>query len=235
LKPEIAIIPLRPLDALAALIGLAAMNCCADSLDAAEIPSQPTVPAACASAIEETPLMEEQGSAGILYNLAEHPKSIRAVAAKLLSAALDSSAAKARPVCTAGCAPAKDPEVVYRVAPATFLPKSKQTALCLRLEHDTQTDPLNFPAHEFKTVDDFNNWVTEFSQGRGPEGEQLYVQCGGNCSPRYTFFIAPGASGMRVQSEVICGLARDRDQEDYNVSTALRKRCEAEPLASAPD
>jgi hypothetical protein len=209
----------------------------ADSLDdEAPTLTPPTVTEsqACATSVEEVPLMEEQGSAGIMFNLAEHPKSIRAVAAKLLRAALDSSAAKTRPVCATGCSPAQNPEIVYRVAPKAFLPKPQQQAMCVALERDTQSKPLNFTPQEFKTVDDMNAWVMEFSQGRGPEGEKLYAQCGGNCSPRYTFYIAPAASGLRVQTHVICGLARDRSVEDYDVSTALRKRCDAQPLASKP-
>lgn len=209
------------------------LNCHGDALE--ELPDlAPQGPDTACTNGDETPLMEEKGSAGIMYNLAEHPKSIRAVAAKLLSAALDSTAAKVPPACAAGCTPAKDPEVIYRVAPAAFLPKAKQQALCLGLEQETQSAPLNFSAQEFNTVDELNSWVMEFSQGRGPEGLKLYAQCGGNCSPRYTFVIAPGASGLRVQTQVICGLARDRENDDYDVSTALRKRCEAEPLASAP-
>lgn len=193
--------------------------------------------ATCATPSRETPLEEKVSSAGIMYNLAEHPKSIRAVAAKLLAKALDSPAARAPADCATGCVPAKSPEIVYRVAPIVFLPTAKQEALCVTLERDTKQHPLTFPAQEFKTVEKLNAWVMEFTQGRGTEGQRLYEQCGGNCSPRYTFLIAQGADGLRLDTSVVCGLARDRASDDYTVSTALRSRCEVDstPLANETD
>lgn len=161
-----------------------------------------------------------------MYNLAEHPKSIRAVAAKLLTAALDSRAGQAPAACAAGCTPAPAPEVVYRVAPIMFLPTAQQQPLCATLERETQASPLTFPSKEFQSVEDLNAWIMEFSQGRGADGERLYAQCGGNCSPRYTFLIARGKQGLKVDAAVVCGLARDRASDDYSVSTALRNRCE---------
>lgn len=169
-----------------------------------------------------------------MYNLAEHPKSIRAVATQLLAEALDSPAIRQPIACAVGCEPAKTPTVVYRVAPLALLPAPEQQALCLNLEADTTAHPLVFPPAEFQTVEQLNAWVMEFSQGRGEQGKQLYAQCGGNCSPRYTFLIAQGSNGLQVDSSVVCGLARDKNSDDYSVSTAVRRRCEADltPLAS---
>lgn len=192
--------------------------------------------ASCEEAAREVPLVEETGSAGIMYNLAEHPKSIRAVAARLLTQALDAREAGGGATCAAGCTPVRRPEIVYRVAPMSFLPKPEQQQLCLSLERDTQARPLAFPDQEFETVEELNAFVMEFSQGRGELGKALYAQCGGNCSPRYTFRIAPGDSGLKVETRVVCGLARDRKSEDYSVSTAMLQRCEVDmtPIASEP-
>lgn len=196
--------------------------------------TEPQPLGACAAIVEEAPLAEATGSAGIMYNLAEHPKSIRAVAAKLLASALDSSAAHKPVACATGCTPAKNPKVIYRVSPVKFLAPAQQQALCKTLERDTEQHPLRFPTQEFATVEDLNSWVMEFSQGRGEHGKRLYEQCGGNCSPRYTFVIASGTSGLNVDTEVICGLARDRDADDYQISTAVRNQCAVDdaPLAS---
>lgn len=179
----------------------------------------------CAAPSAEQPLETRIGSAGILYNLAEHPKSIRAVAAKLLSSALDGEDAIPAAACGAGCTASGAPEVIYRVAPKVFLPDAKQAPLCLSLEADTTRKPLQFAVQEFKSVEALNAWVMEFSQGRGELGKQLYAQCGGNCSPRYEFHIAQGEGGLKVETSVICGLARDTASEEYEVSTALRRRC----------
>lgn len=183
----------------------------------------------CPATTVEQPLESREGSAGILYNLAEHPKSIRAVAAKLLSEALDQSVAKDPMACGTGCTPENQLEVVYRVAPKDFVPKASQQALCLKLETETTREPLRYATQEFDSVEGLNAWVMEFSQGRGELGKQLYAQCGGNCSPRYEFTIAQGAEGLRVDSAVICGLARDTSKEAYKVSTAVRQRCKSAP------
>lgn len=183
----------------------------------------------CPLTTPEQPLESREGSAGILYNLAEHPKSIRAVAAKLLSEALDQSIAKNSKACGKGCVPENQLEVVYRVAPKDFVPKASQQALCLKLETETSRTPLRYPTQEFDSVEHLNAWVMEFSQGRGELGKQLYAQCGGNCSPRYEFTIAQGAGGLRVETAVVCGLARDTSKEAYKVSTAVRQRCKPAP------
>jgi hypothetical protein len=173
--------------------------------------------------------MDEEGSAGVMYNLAEHPKSIRAVAGRLLRAALDSTAAKAESTCPSGCADSGHPAVVYRVAPIKFLAASEQQALCRTLERDTTASPLKFAERTFKSVDALNSWVMDMSAGRGDDGKSLYAQCGGNCSPRYTFVIASSDGGLAVATEVLCGLARDRSSDWYRVSTALRRTCAANP------
>lgn len=180
------------------------------------------------------PLQQQIASAGVMLNLAEHPKSIRAVAAKLLTEALDSPAIPPPVVCAVGCEPAKNTAVVYRVAPVAFLPAPAQQALCLDLEKATTAHPLLFSPPEFQTLEKLNAWVLEFSQGRGEQGRQLYAQCGGDCSPRYTFLIAQGPAGLQVDSSVVCGLARDKTNDDYTLSTAIRNRCEADltPLAN---
>lgn len=192
-------------------------------------PVEPVQGSRCTTLSAEQPLETRTGSAGIMYNLAEHPKSIRAVAAKLLANALDGGEEAQGAACGPGCQPSPSPEVVYRVTPKVFLPDAKQAPMCVDLETRTKRDPMRFPAQEFKSVDALNAWVMEFTQGRGELGKQLYDQCGGNCSPRYEFQIAQGQDGLKVETAVICGLARDTASDDYEVSTAVRRRCDLPP------
>ncbi len=208
--------------------------CFADALDDASEPTPDTVETqACAGRAVETPLAKETASAGIMYNLAEHPKSIRAVAARLLQEALDAKTAAQTTAC-GDCTPDTERKVVYRVAPTVFLPEGGQQAVCTAFEAETAKQPWAYPDQHFDSLDALNAWVMEFSQGRGPQGERLYQQCSANCSPRYIFTIAAEKSGLAVQTRVQCGLARDRNSNDYSVSTALRTSCLAigTPLAS---
>ncbi|MBI2801130.1 MAG: hypothetical protein HYX63_12775 [Gammaproteobacteria bacterium] len=171
------------------------------------------------------PLQTEQGSAGVMYNFAEHPTSIRAVAKKLLGAAVDAAAAARKANCRASCGPEQTPHIVFRVAPVALLPKAEQELLCVRLANETGKRPLKYGLHEFSSIEKFDAWIMQFSQGLGADGKLLYRQCGGNCDPSYTFIIAPGESGLKVNTEVYCGFTRDRKNEMFNLSTALRPQC----------
>ena len=180
---------------------------------------------ACGAPPAETPLQTEQGSAGVMYNFAEHPTSIRAVAKKLLGAAVDASAEAQKGGCRGPCGPEQTPNIVFRVAPVTLMPKTEQQPLCVRLADETGKRPLKYGLHEFSSIEKFDAWIMQFSQGLGADGKLLYQQCGGNCDPSYTFIIAPGKSGLKVNTEVYCGFTRDRKNEMFNLSTALRPQC----------
>jgi len=162
-----------------------------------------------------------------MYNLAEHPKSIRAVAGRLLNEVLAQQKSPAAGLACADCKTPARPRVVYKVAPVHFLPDREQKAVCLKLDAQTRKRPFEFASRRFGTVTELNDWVMEFSQGRGEEGQELYRRCAANCSPRYQFEIAEDAEGLSVATRVQCGPARDRASDEYAVSTALRVDCGA--------
>lgn len=210
----------------------------ADGLDEIDTPpaeaTSPSVPApSCKPGVADVPIASEVGSAGIMYNIAEHPASIRAVAGRLLNEALDRQK-KAASAATA-CGDCRDdkPRVVYRVGPINLLPKQEQQTVCRKLDAQTRARPFEFPSRHFESISALNDWVMAFSQGRGEEGKELYRRCEANCSPNYQFTIEPDQAGLQVETRVHCGLARDRDSDDYDVSTALRLECSAptQPVA----
>ena len=75
-------------------------------------------------------------------------------------------------------------EVIYRVAPAAFLPQAEQNEICVRHESETTANPLRFGPPTFVNFTELNSWISDLSQGRGSDGKRLYEQCGSNCSPR---------------------------------------------------
>ena len=192
---------------------------------ASEPPAKfPGVALGCPDPRSETPLAIEYGSASIIRNLAGHPDSIRKVAGRLLEDALTSEAANPAG-CGSGCEDSEHAEVVYRVAPMSLLAAKDQHEVCIKLDTETKEKPLLFEPREFETVDALNDWIMDFSQGWGEDGKLLYERCYSNCSPRYTFLIAEHTSGYAVRTEVHCGLARDRSNDQYRISTALRRSC----------
>ena len=180
---------------------------------------------ACTRDAREAPIATATGSVGIIKNLTEDPSSIRAVAGRLLSNALGGDSKSADPVCDAACEQRAQAQIVYRVAPITFLAAEQQRDVCRQFEAETSSHPLTFDQREFRSVAELNDWIMEFSQGRGPDGKLLYERCSSNCSPRYTFLIAEQNSGYAVKAEVLCGLARDKASDVYRVSTAMRRSC----------
>jgi hypothetical protein len=196
---------------------------------AADLPAQP----ACAVPPVETALMSEQGSAGVMYNLAEHPTSIRAVAKKLLSAAVVSATAAQGTPCVGACGSGAAPTILFKVTPSAYMPMAQQQALCHQMVRQTQARPLHYGPRTFPNVAAFDAWLMEFSQGRGRDGRLLYQQCGGDCDPSFTFSVKPEAQSLVVDAAVVCGYARDRDINNYQLSTALLAGCSAPPAIGA--
>ncbi len=179
----------------------------------------------CRIAGAEVALASELGSAGFMQNLAGHPDSIKAVAGRLLTEAFSRDTDDATAGCKPACQTAPVTEVVYRVAPTAFLADAEQNDVCRQFESTTSAKPLRFAPAPFATVDEVNEWIMDFSQGRGDAGHELYERCSSNCSPRYTFLIAEQNTGFSVKAEVLCGLARDKTRNQYRISTALRRSC----------
>lgn len=186
-------------------------------------------PDVCAEATADTTLTDTFGSVGTLANLRGSDGSIRAVAQDLLAAALDQQRAAA-PSCPSGCA-GGETTIIYKVVPTAYLNEDRQRAECRQYERETSADPLRFAKHEFNSLDDLNEWIMDFSRGKGTAGKALYTACASNCSPRYTFLIeAHDDATLALETEVVCGLARDKKVTQYSLSTALRSRCSAAPV-----
>lgn len=149
--------------------------------------------------------------------------SISSVAETLLQQATTSNSRSND--CPKGCQ-TRDSEIIYRVAPIAFQPHSNQRPECLKLEQQTTVTPFEFSEKTFATLDDLNRWIMDFSRGKGAEGKKLYRLCSSNCSPRYTFHIRGSDIGhYRIAAKVLCGLARDRSNKQYALSTALKLNC----------
>lgn len=223
------VFPIKILMFLLAVTGamLAPATVLADDSANASTPS--AAAASCSTGPVDTPLAKEPGSAGVMYNLAEHPKSIRAVAARLLDDALKQTAAGSPASRCPDCKTDALTHVVYRVGPTKFLPDNEQLAVCKSLAEQTRKKPFTYPDRGFKDLREMNEWVQALSAGRGAEGRDLYERCSNNCSPRYEFEITPAKENLKVITRVECGLARDQNDDDYAVSTTLRTVCPKHP------
>lgn len=191
---------------------------------AVEVTQTPTKSSQCDAQTVDQQLSETFGSVGAFANLRGKPGSIRAVASQLLSEALNASPPDDA-TCPLECEP-QPATIVYKVQPTAFLSQTKQRQVCQGLERKTTKKPLRFKEKRFASVDDLNEWIMDFSRGKGPEGKELYRLCSSNCSPRYTFLIKnPDDGAFYVESKVVCGFARYRPNKRYSLSTSRRTSC----------
>ncbi len=197
----------------------------------------PAAPAAAAPelcAATATQLADTFGSVGVLANLRRSDGSIRAVAQDLLAAALE-QLRQVTPSCPGGCG-AGESTIVYTVRPTAYLDADRQRSECRQYERETSASPLRFADHEFDSLDALNEWIMDFSRGKGADGKALYGACASNCSPRYTFLIKPrDGTTLTLDAEVVCGLARDKKVSEYSLSTALMTNCSAAPTPVTAD
>jgi len=157
-----------------------------------------------------TPLAAETASVGYLSNFTNRPDSIRATSKRMLDSAIET--ARSEPDVQ---------RVIFKSIPELSTKVGADDQMCERYERATTKEPLEFEDKRFASVDELTNWIMDFTQGKGADGESLYEQCPGRCSPRYTWWIDPDETGLTVEARVVCGLPRDRDGNKYRLSTAL--------------
>jgi hypothetical protein len=168
----------------------------------------------CPSSSDVTQLDAETASAGVVSNALNRAGSIRAASHRLLTSALDS-------------ARSREPMqwVLFTSTPELSENSEDENGMCARLEQATGEDPIMFEDRNFESADELTSWIMDFTQGKGGDGKSLYEQCPGKCSPRYTWWIEPAKSGLKVDASVVCGLPRDRNGNKYHLATGLARAC----------
>jgi hypothetical protein len=105
--------------------------------------------------------------------------------------------------------------------PNKILGSYTDKAYCETKLLETIDNKLLFTSPKFKSLDELNSWIGDFSQGKGADGAQLYQQCDKTCSPSYEYkisFRSEPKTEYEVKALVICGHARDKDDNQYSLS-----------------
>jgi len=184
----------------------------------------------CSSAYVEVAGSSALGSASLFSNVRSASNSLKAQSRTLLEQAAASRKVVAPPSggCPVGCKPAGPPLVVFRSVPNMFRADYSDADMCKKLEAQTRAAPFRYSGKTFASLDDLNSWFSDFSQGDGPEGKDLYRRCAGACSPQYTNLIDIAGSTFNLVAEVVCGPARDKSDNQYQLSIAYRFACRPE-------
>jgi len=182
----------------------------------------------CGSAYIDVPGSSALASASLWSNARSAGDSLKVQSRTLLEQAAASRKVVAPPSggCPAGCKPAGPPLVVFRSIPNRFRADYSDAGMCRKLEAQTRAAPFRYGGKTFASLDDLNSWFSDFSQGDGPDGEDLYRRCSGECSPQYTNSIDMTASStFNLIADVVCGPARDKSDNQYLLTIAYRFAC----------
>lgn len=165
-------------------------------------------------------------SAAAWSNLRNQAGSIRFESGRLVASALsklpqDNSSSAS---CKLDCASPK-PAVMFTSVPNRFLKEYSDRDRCEQHLKKTKANPLQYTARKFRSLEEFNAWYGDFSQGKGKDGADLYKNCDGSCSPQYSTLIKPQGSVLEVDAQVVCGPARDKDDNQYKLSYSYIWTC----------
>jgi hypothetical protein len=176
----------------------------------------------------DLPKEQATGSAGLLANVSKSRGSLRTELSRLLDNA-NKHVAQAKPpgnACSPACRAGTPAHISFKVTPNKFLESYGDFDKCEKLQKQTSSQPFKFGPHRAETMDELAGWLSEVSQGDGPDGAVLYEKCGGKCSPRYSMDVSSHAGKFVATLEVICGHARDKKDNRYNIASGYRWACE---------
>ena len=181
----------------------------------------------CSSAVKTVKMESTQATASFFANEGNKPGSIRYESAAILEKADNglSSAQKPADLCPAGCTLPDKPVIVFRAIPQKFLTKYSDYNMCQKLLEQTEKTPFEYNK-EFSSMSGVESWFSDFSRGKGTDGQNMYEKCSGQCSPQYEFFIVDTNGKLALDADVVCGHARDKDNNMYDISYSYEWVCE---------
>ena len=182
----------------------------------------------CPSHHEDVAVEHKSASAGVLANFFNRTGSLRYEFDRILVAIDAQFANSTSPegICSAGCTPSIVPQIVASSIPEKFLESYEGKEDCDQLYKNTLIAPITYHDRRFASVHEFADWFSDFSQGDGTDGENLYSICIGVCSPQYVSVLTKIDSGYSANVEVVCGPARDKDDNHYRVAVSYRWWCQ---------
>lgn len=192
-------------------------------------PVSSAAPVPCIPVNTDIPVRSTLASAGFFANLRRADNSISFLMDQLIS----ESEVRAREItssqgsCSRSCADALT-AVVFTSTPNRTLPDHEDAAMCARLFQSTQQTPIEYRNRTFDSQEDAEEWYNDLTQGDGSDGEDLYARCPGACSPAYSSVTYQINGKFTVSTSVVCGHARDKDDNQYRLTASVRWICPAQ-------
>jgi hypothetical protein len=182
----------------------------------------------CSDVYFEQELQKAKATAATWANLRNHEGSLNYESAALLNDACQNLAKASAPghSCPPGCSFVGSPKIVFSSVPSKYLQQYSEKERCDEYLSTTTKEPLMFENKRFSNSQSLSEWFSDFSRGKGKDGELLYELCPGKCSPRYRSFIEKQGNGYLLSAHVLCGPARDKDDNNFDLSVTYRWDCE---------
>lgn len=127
--------------------------------------------------------------------------------------------------CPPGCKLEEKPEILFSCVPQKYLQESNDLKYCLSMERKTATTPFEYTNIGFDSISQLADWFSDFSQGKGKDGNDLYRRCDQSCSPQYSNQIKRENNKLLLNSSVICGPPRDKSDNKYFLKTFFLWHC----------
>jgi len=183
----------------------------------------------CSSAVKTVKMESTQATASFFANEGNKPGSIRYESGAILEKADNGLASAEKPadLCPQGCTLPDKPVIVFRAIPQKFLTNYPDYDKCQKLLEETEKTPFEYNK-DFGSMSEVESWFSDFSRGKGADGQNMYDRCSGQCSPQYEFFIADANGKLALDADVVCGHARDKDNNMYDISYSYRWQCQAQ-------
>lgn len=181
----------------------------------------------CSSYVKDVKVESGLASASMLANARNKKGSIRYEMNSMLGKAEEGLPNAEKPVdlCPSNCELANQPLIVFSSIPNKFLSNYDQQEKCEGLLDETEKNPMTYNDREFDTMQALESWFSDFSQGKGKDGKDLYERCSGQCSPQYKNIISKNNNKYLLDASVICGQARDKKDNNYEISYSYRWVC----------
>ena len=181
----------------------------------------------CGSHATDIPIRSVVASANVLSNWWGSPGSISFESNEIFQSVKDRGVhiEPSVELCPRGCAVNHQPVMFFRSVPKRVLTDYEDSKKCAELLSSTSERPLHYVATGLQTMDEITDWISDLSRGRGTDGENLYKKCDGSCSPQYEYAIRKTGTAYTIDAFVICGAARDKSDNNYNLEAFFRWTC----------
>ncbi len=173
-----------------------------------------------------TPVGSSLASAGFFANLRGARNSINVQMNSLLGEAKAAAAqlAEGAVPCIPGCS-TPVVSVIFESTPNISLADYREFSSCQAHHDTTKTEPIVYAQRLFSSEEEAKEWYKDLTLGDGPDGEDLYRRCPGRCSPSYSSTIYQHLGRYVVTTTIVCGHARDKDDDQYRLRAAVRWVC----------